>query len=110
MKWLLYLFSFYVLLLSGIPCDADEHCCADEITCTTEPAKPAHDPDHKPACPCSPFFACGACHAIVVPDHTIEFLKPLRPVAAPQSDYKVHPPADFSPSIWQPPRRARTTA
>ena len=71
MKWLVYLFSFYVLLLSGIPCSADDNCCADEITCATEPGKPAHDPDHKPACPCSPFFACGACHGIVVPSNTM---------------------------------------
>src|SRR5438105_3808871 len=97
MKWLVYLFSLYVLLLSGVPCNADDDCCAGEIN-TTGHAKP------KPAAPCSPFFACCSCHSIVVPDTHIG-LPADAPVLSPLCSFYTEPSLpDFPSSVWQPPK------
>lgn len=95
MKWLVYLFALYVLILGGIPCDADDECCSN-----TEQTDP-----HKPVSPCSPFFACGAIHAIVVPDTYIVKLVCILPDATLHSDYVTPQLQDRAPAIWQPPRQ-----
>lgn len=106
MKWLVCLFSLYILLLSGIPCNADDDCCIDEISVTTSQNEETPDPDHKPACPCSPFFACGACHGVVVPNTNIEFSNAIPPVIKPQYFYTERFLPGFQPAIWQPPKTA----
>ena len=106
MKLLVCLFSFYVLLLSGVPCNANDDCCNDETTQTTIHNKQKQDTDHTPSCPCSPFFACGACHAVVIPNNYVEFVSILQPVAKLQYFYAVQPLPDFPPVIWQPPKTA----
>jgi len=107
MKLLFCLFSLYILVLSGIPCRADDDCCMEEIVSNAahpQPAKKAGSPEYPG--PCSPFFACGACHGFVIP-------KPVIPVPAeqpvPEKEqviYKVQSLSDFSSSIWQPPQLA----
>lgn len=104
MKWFVYLFSLYVLVLSGIHCDADDDCCSDGITHTTASHDQDAPKDHKPVSPCSPFFACGVCHGVVIPEpYTI------KPVAL-MSDKELHSNyiepqlGDFFPAIWQPPK------
>jgi hypothetical protein len=104
MKWFVYLFSLYILLLSGVPCNANDDCCMDEIAQTTASNKQTGNSDHKPVCPCSPFFACGACHGAVVPNIIIEFSKNLPPVTRLQYFYTVQPLFNFPSSIWQPPK------
>ncbi|WP_366935571.1 DUF6660 family protein [Chitinophaga sp.] len=106
MKWFVYLFSFYVLLLSGIPCNADDDCNVDEIVLTTTSGNTRQDNDHKPICPCSPFFACGTCHGVIVPDFNFELPKALSPIAKLRYFYTTPPLLDFPPSIWQPPKIA----
>jgi len=103
MKRLLYLFPLYILLLSGMPCKADDGCCAEE----TSPAAQHNNnfPGQKPVLPCSPFFACGACHGFIIPETTQPLLK-----AAPNNRKQISPfiehyLGDFSPSTWQPPRQ-----
>lgn len=105
MKWLVYLFSLYVLLLSGIPCDADDDCCRSFTEQTSHHPESETGKNHKPVSPCSPFFACGAVHAVVVPEAYV--VKPLLlpPVAKLHSDYKEPQLRDFSPVIWQPPKQ-----
>jgi hypothetical protein len=105
MKWFVCMLSFYVLLLSGIPCNASDDCCGDETTQAT-PGKQAKDHDHQPYCPCSPFFACGACHGVVIPNSYTGFTKVVLPVVKLQYFYVVQPLPDFSPVIWQPPQLA----
>ncbi|WP_425430498.1 DUF6660 family protein [Chitinophaga niastensis] len=104
MKWVVYIFSFYVLVLSGIPCNADDGCCTDEISATTTSNRESGNADHKPACPCSPFFACSACHGVVIPDNRIEFFKALPPVAKLHFFYSKQSLSDFPAAIWQPPK------
>ncbi|SEM05248.1 hypothetical protein SAMN04488505_103244 [Chitinophaga rupis] len=105
MKFLVYLFSLYVLLLSGVPCDTDSDCCADEIAQTSS-NRTAKDHDHRPACPCSPFFACGACHSIVIPTVQIKLPGQLPTVENLYFFYITPSLPDFPASIWQPPQLA----
>src|SRR5688572_22230516 len=105
MKWFVYLFSFYLLLLSGIPCNADDDCCANEIRKTTTSNKQTSgDSDHKPTNPCSPFFACGSCNVAIVPDNVIAFSNKLSLLVKQYFLYKEQSLLDFPPSIWQPPK------
>jgi hypothetical protein len=98
MKVFLCLFSLYILLLSGIPCRADDDCCAQEIA-----ANAPHPKKEYPQ-PCSPFFACGACHGFVIP--YFDLPTPAHQSGQPvkQAVYKNQPLPDFHASIWQPPR------
>ncbi|MET3879322.1 hypothetical protein [Chitinophaga sp. OAE865] len=105
MKWLVYLFSLYVLLLSGVPCDADDDCCSDFTTQTSHHPGSETGKNHKPVSPCSPFFACGAVHAIVVPEAYRVKPLPLQPLAELHSNYTAPQLGDFSPAIWQPPKQ-----
>jgi hypothetical protein len=105
MRRLLYLFSLYILLLSGIPCKADDGCCVDEISATSAQHKNSF-PDQRPALPCSPFFACGACHGFIIPEMTLPHPEPV-PRSRKQTHYFTdHYLGDFSSSTWQPPRQA----
>ena len=97
MKWLVYFLSLYVLLLSGIPCNADDDCCGSEINTTGHSGK-------KPTAPCSPFFACCSCHGVVVPDMQLG-LPDDAPVPPEHCSFYTEPSLpDFSASIWQPPQ------
>ncbi len=109
MKRLLYLFPLYILLLSGIPCKASDGCCAEEVDATAAQTAAQHKndfPDEKPALPCSPFFACGACHGFIIPEITLLVLKPLLHDRKQMPPFIDHYLGDFSPSTWQPPRHA----
>jgi hypothetical protein len=105
MKWFVYLFSFFILLLSVIPCNAEDDCCKDEINNTTVPNKQG-EADHKPVCPCSPFFACSTCLGVVVPSIYTIVPEITVPVTNLQYFYSDQPLCDYPPSIWQPPQCA----
>jgi len=87
MKRLLYLLPLYILLLSAMPCKDDDGCC-------------------KTGVPCSPFFACGACHGFIVPEETDVSLEHKEVPSAPKP---ILPEGNtlpgFSSFIWQPPRK-----
>jgi len=103
MKRLLYLLPLYILLLSAMPCQADDGCCIDEAINTA-----AHHrnslPDNNTGLPCSPFFACGACHGFIVPPAGIS----LQHKDVPSMPGLILPASNtfpgFSSFIWQPPR------
>lgn len=104
MKRLLYLLPLYILLLSGIPCKADDGCCAEE---TNAAAGQHRDqlPDEKPTLPCSPFFACGACHGFIIPETTVPLLPPVFYPRRHTPLVAAHYLGDFSATAWQPPRQ-----
>lgn len=107
MKWLLCLFSLYILVLAGIPCRADDECCIEETIANAAPAQPDKQTQHpRYPVPCSPFFACGACHGFVIPD--IALVVPQhQPHRAPkQTLYRTAALPDFTRAIWQPPKSA----
>jgi len=107
MKMLLCLFSLYILTLAGIPCRADDGCCMEEIAVNAACSQPTKKTGHSEyPRPCSPFFACGACHGFIVPNPILPIPTQL-PVQRQQQDiYEGQSLRDFSSSIWQPPQLA----
>src|SRR5882757_311090 len=103
MKRLLFLFPLYILFLSGVPCSPNDRCCAEEL-CITAPTGDKTTKDQPSNLPCSPFFPCGACHGVVIPDHKIQLVQSPPAAAKPQTLYTESPLLVFSPAIWQPPK------
>jgi hypothetical protein len=106
MKWFVYIFSLYILVLSDIPCNAGDDCCKDEVAMTTTSNEQPSNSDHKHSSPCAPFLACGNYHGVTIPDNFIEFLKEVPQAIKLQHFYKEQPLPHFSTSIWQPPKTA----
>ena len=105
MKWFVYLFSVYILVLTGFICEADADCCVNEIE-QHHSHNESGEQDHKPVCPCSPFFACGGCHAIVA-TVTVLDISIDRPLSTGLTFfYAGSKLADFSVPVWQPPQTA----
>ncbi|QIP16129.1 hypothetical protein G8759_27590 [Spirosoma aureum] len=107
MKLVVYLFSFWLLLLAGLPCpDADCH-AHERIASTTEVPHPADDHDHGHKAPCSPFCHCATCAGFSIPrifsyslSVKLTTLFPIRQFFAYQSPNH----ADVIQSVWQPPK------
>jgi len=103
MKLLCCLFSLYILVLSGIPCRADDDCCMEEVAANAANPKQTKGHPEYPR-PCSPFFACGASHGFVIPECSTEAPPNYTVPAIHGSIYRSQPLPDFFASIWQPPQ------
>jgi hypothetical protein len=104
MKRLLLLFPIYILFLSGMPCSIDDDCCMGEMGTKTQIGQQTGKKDRKPEFPCSPFFACGANHGVVIPDSRLNIVQLEPPVIKLHSPYSEKPLFIFLSSVWQPPR------
>ena len=62
--------------------------------------------DRKPEFPCSPFFACGANHGMVIPDLLIQIDLPTHSAEKKVPSSFTCPPFMTLSSIWQPPKQA----
>jgi len=94
-------FSFYMLLLTVLPC-VDVHSAEDEMPATMEQAADRHEHD-KDVCP--PFCICSCCGTSVTNVFFFSAFSAIFPVAS--QDFPVyHSP--FIPevyfNIWQPPK------
>ena len=104
MKWLMIIFSLYVLTLSAIPCCGDDNCCEDELVLVEEGQHRDHDNHNKPELPCSPFFSCNTCHGVVVPEIDSDNLNEIRVPRSVFAAYKEKSLPEFSSAVWQPPQ------
>jgi hypothetical protein len=104
MKWFVYLFSLYLLTLSGFTCKADSDCCKDELIEQTGTGH--HDDDHKTHSACVPFLACGACNSILLNQLSVKL--PARNTTIPKAPFYYLETAwtNALGSIWQPPQIA----
>jgi len=105
MKWFGCILPLYLLILSGFTCNAADDCCMDEAR-QESPAK--HD-DDKPAGPCIPFLACGACYGILAPQISLAFPQPF---LFERKLYFFYSEASFTTAasaFWQPPQKYYTT-
>ncbi|WP_133299927.1 MULTISPECIES: hypothetical protein [Larkinella] len=100
MKWWRIIWAMYVLVLSGLPCEAF---CPDEPTMQQAP----RPDDHSHDAGCSPFCLCATC-----PGCTLTHAPQLIGVAASGNplimavlpSYQTPHTLDVSGRIWQPPR------
>ena len=96
--------ALYVLVLSGVPCEA--YCCGEQVTVTHQvPASDSPRQQHEEGC--SPFCICAVCAGFAMPQ-TQRLLQvshssaPVVMVAPPL--YRIPYWLDVPGSIWQPPR------
>ncbi|MBZ4191740.1 DUF6660 family protein [Niabella beijingensis] len=103
MKWFLFLFGFYLLSLTTIPCSDGGDDCGNRAAVTTLEAASSHDhtTEH-----CTPLCLCNCCNTVVagIPlAPAVSFRTPLingfRPVL-----YADQYLAGFKTRIWQPPK------
>jgi hypothetical protein len=95
-----FIFAFYLLFLSAIPCCALDN-CRDEAQLTQMPQKHEH---HDGCKNCSPFNQCGNCTGftfsvnVLQIDTPQQIIKPILPVYI-----QSYVPTYIS-SFWQPPK------
>jgi len=100
MKFLIALFSLYILTLSCVPCSCEDDCAESEIS-TTATNDHQQEKDF-----CTPFCTCSCCHIMA----TTLKLNPLTPKATVfnQSEKLFETDQRFSSynnrPIWQPPQ------
>lgn len=104
MKWLMILASIYVLLLSGIPCCGNDACCREEYAWAESGAHHDHADNSKPGLPCSPFFSCTTCHALVAVNHTVNVPLPTGIEKKLLFSYIDKSLPTFAAAVWQPPQ------
>jgi hypothetical protein len=93
-----FIFSFYILFLSTVPCCALDN-CKDE----TQQASNKHE--HSEGCKnCSPFNQCGNCAGFVFSLNTFQINKPKQLIRQTFSNSIQSSLPLFSSSFWQPPR------
>ncbi|MDI3319702.1 DUF6660 family protein [Pinibacter soli] len=102
MKWFVYILSFYVLLLSAVPCCADDDCCANEQNTSVQTNHSKET--SKPSAPCSPFFACAACNGVIIPQVFRFSVVEQHEVVVYKFFYHDNLVSRNLPSIWQPPK------
>lgn len=99
-KWWRIIWAVYVLVLSGVPCEAF---CQDEPT--AEQASPSKDDSRDAGC--SPFCLCATCPGCTLPQppQLIGGSVPTVPiVSAVLPSYQAPHTLDVPGRIWQPPR------
>ncbi|WP_460969739.1 DUF6660 family protein [Spirosoma migulaei] len=105
MKAIVCLFSFWLLLLTGLPCpDADCHAQSDQ-TASTSTSHSTDDHGHK--APCSPFCHCTICLGFSIP-RSFSYMLTLAPNATTPDEqafvYQSPSHSDVALAIWQPPK------
>ena len=103
MKLICYLLSFYVLLLSTVPCCSDANCDTsvkqNNNNCTATAKANAN------ACSaCSPFYSCCSGVAFTFSTAIIDFNKIVFVKEHLTIFYKSYPLTYFTAKIWQPPK------
>lgn len=105
MRLLVLLLAMYVLVLSGVPCEA---LCREEPVATAQGA-PAHSGEQDDCKNCSPLSVCAACAGFTLPalgwiGHPASALHASAPARRPQ--YRARATREVAAYIWQPPRLA----
>ncbi|WP_420149121.1 DUF6660 family protein [Spirosoma sp.] len=108
MKWTIYIFSFWLLLLTGLPCpDADCHAHENVTTSTSASHSAEQDHEHGHKAPCSPFCHCTTCVGFSIP-RLFHYVAPSATSTRIASDqlftYQSPSHADVAQAIWQPPK------
>lgn len=100
MRIVTYVLSFYLLLLTAVPCCVQDDCSADTaISQNTDQQQPEEERSN-----CSPFFVCGSCTGFTLNEISFHVT-----VYAQPDDQKfpgwinLYYPSYIS-AFWQPPR------
>lgn len=105
MKSFWLIFSFYILILSVLPCTDKEECnepTQTHISINTEHQNHNHETEH-----CSPFCICACCGTNISITFFTTFQIIERPIFNTSISYSLfneHIKSNFFGNIWQPPQ------
>lgn len=101
MKIIAYILSFYILLLTAIPCiDVPQ----DNALHKTELSQKTTDNHHNKADNCSPFWPCNCCIPPVISQAYILQFNCFSYSQKHFAEYKSAHISNLSSAIWQPPK------
>jgi hypothetical protein len=101
-KAVFFILSFYLLLLSGIPCCAVDQCPDDK---TMAGQSSTHGLEDDKGCNnCSPFFSCAGCAAVSATIEPLYFNILSLPVKQVYTGFLSPFVSDVHFDFWQPPR------
>ncbi|NSL86541.1 hypothetical protein ECE50_006855 [Chitinophaga sp. Mgbs1] len=101
MKWLLYILSAYILLLSCIPCTDAEGSASYSSAVVADAASHNHETQ---ADFCSPLCVCSCCNVQVTPGIPFFFSYHLSRIPVLYPVLPDSPLPAVADNIWQPPR------
>lgn len=104
MKSFWTIFSFYILILSALPCTDREECSLTNVAQTEHSHEGhSHEKDH-----CTPFCICSCCGINttieIVPDFDFTQLAYSLDIPKQVSHYKAVYTDNYFAPIWQPPK------
>ncbi|OJU29406.1 MAG: hypothetical protein BGN92_03430 [Sphingobacteriales bacterium 41-5] len=104
MKIIAFIFSLYILLLSGMPCTDAQDCnlpTTTQVSATQSHDNHQHETEH-----CPPLCHCSCCSVAVskMPLLAFTYVKPTFVVKENFSFYKSHHLTGFLEAVWQPPK------
>jgi hypothetical protein len=102
MKWFVYLFSLYLLTLSGFTCEGDSDCCSDQRT--RQSSSTHHGDEHQTHGTCVPFLACGACNSILPNEILVSLPEQVSAIDSVPFYYLETAWTNAPGWIWQPPQ------
>ena len=103
-KIIAFIFSLYILLLSGMPCTDAQDCnlpTTTQVSATQSHDNHQHETEH-----CPPLCHCSCCSVAVskMPLLAFTYVKPTFVVKENFSFYKSHHLTGFLEAVWQPPK------
>ncbi|SKD08753.1 hypothetical protein SAMN05660461_4630 [Chitinophaga ginsengisegetis] len=99
MKWLLYILSCYILLLSCIPCNDYQPANSSMAAQLTT----SHDHETQPDY-CSPLCVCSCCNVQATPGVAVTVYFMAQRIIIDYPLLPVNPLPSLSDNIWQPPQ------
>ena len=101
LKVLSFIFAFYLLACSTIPCCALGY-CGNDVKKGKSLTSGKTDDDCKGNC--SPFFSCGSCSGFTVNPQEFTIAPVVICEQITYSEFYITPYSDYFPSFWQPPK------
>lgn len=102
MKWVVYIFSFYILALACIPCS--DRAVADTQTSISSTMVASHADQEHHMDYCSPLCVCSCCSVQITPLKTTIYNFIDQRLLMTYALVAVNPPASIADNIWQPPQ------
>jgi len=102
-KLLIFLFSFYILLLPALPCGDTKEC--RETAATEVQGQTGNHKEHEEEA-CSPFCNCSCCGQVFTPVVQLNRTAIVRSIPQRQQPFYQDSSlsSDFLGTIWQPPK------
>ncbi|MGG9963900.1 DUF6660 family protein [Ferruginibacter sp. SUN106] len=105
MKWLAFIFSWYILLLPALPCADSNECKPVDQTKVSATDCRGQQHQHEDEA-CSPFCACACCGQVFAPGFQLNKINLTKPATQKQQYFytSVSLSSRHLGTIWQPPK------